>query len=90
MLRDDGDELIADERRPSRNGFIKHYPERVEIASWFGLVSEHQLGWHIDYSADKSTLQGDPRKICAGREPEISKFSRAVLSSQTLPGFKSR
>src|ERR1700693_1104250 len=85
MLRNDGDELIAHERRSSSDDFVEQHPQRVEIASGFRLMAQHKLGWHVDYSADQCSLQRDPRKISAGGQPEIPKLRCAVLCEQDIP-----
>src|SRR6185436_2816528 len=79
MLRYDRNELIAHKRRPSGDCFVQQHSQRVKIASGFSRTPQHQLGRHINYSADQRAFESDPGKIRAHRQSEITELGCSIL-----------
>ena len=88
VLGDDGDRVVAEERRAPGEHLVERRPERVEIAALVGRAPDRLLGREIRDRADDHALRGEARPVGLDREPEVAEARGAVGREPHVGGLE--
>jgi hypothetical protein len=88
VLRDDGDGVVAEERRSARHHLVERRTQCVEVAAGVGDAAHGLLWCHVGDGADEHPLLGEARAIQRHRQPEVSELRCTVGSEPDVAGLE--